>query len=357
MDWGVAGRRTLATDLDLGDNGLNFLRLVFATMVIATHSRPLTGAGAELTPWNVSVGGVAVGSFFAVSGFLITRSRLRMSGSTFALRRLARIFPAYWFCSVVTAFGLAALIGLRRGGWSAGEATDYVVSGLAMIGWIPTVGDVLGGAPVDSNMNGSLWTLPYEITCYLGLGLVLALAFVRRRPRLWATVALVLGLVLGVATSIGAGGPSGFIALTTFFAAGAALYTWADDVPLDGRLAAASAVLYVAAFQSDVTVVLGSVPGAYLCLWLGARCPEPFRSVGSKNDISYGVYLFGWPVQQTIVAYGGEDLPIAVFAALAVVATVPLAWASWLLVERPTIELVRRKTSRRRREPSLPVLE
>ena len=334
-------RTTIGNGLDLHDNALNLLRLVFAALVIATHSRPLTGTGAELEPLGVPLGGLAVGGFFAISGYLITGSRLHLPGREFALRRLTRIFPAYWLCSIVTAFGLAAVIGLERGGWSLSAAYRYVLSGLGMVGWSPTVGGVLDGAPVDDSMNASLWTLPVEILCYLGLGLVLTVLWARRRLRVSTTLLFLVASGVAVGSALTADGPAGLPSLAASFMAGSVLFAWRISVPLHGAVALVSVVAYVLCFQHGVTVALAALPGAYTCLWLGAVIPRPLRGIGRRHDISYGLYLYGWPVQQTLVALGLTSLRPGLFALVALIVCTPLAWCSWVLLERPVLTAVK----------------
>lgn len=338
-------RPTLRQGLDLRDNGLNLLRLVLAALVVATHVPPLAGTGDELRIAQVSFGGLAVGGFFAVSGFLIARSRLHLPGGFFAVRRLGRILPGYWLCLVVTAFVFAAEMGAARGGWTPTAAMRYVVAGLPMVTWQPTVGGTLAGAPSPDDINGSLWTLPVELGCYLVLGLVLAIPFARDRLRLTTTTALAGATGLSCLSALHNGNTNGYFGLAAAFAAGAVLYAWQDRVVLDGRLALLAAVLFIAAVQTPATTVLGSVPFAYVCLWLGAVCPRALRRIGSRNDISYGVYLYGFPVRQTLVAFGVHRFGAVPFVLGSLGGAVLFAWISWLLVERPVNDLVKLRTT------------
>lgn len=341
-------RVTLRDGLDLHDNGLNLLRLIFASLVIATHTPRLAGVGEEITIAHVSFGGLAVGGFFAVSGFLITRSRLHLRGGRFGLRRLARIFPGYWLCLVITAFGLAALMGTQRGGWSVVDATRYVVTGLPMLTWQTVVGGTLHGAHFTTNVNASLWTLPVELLCYLALGLTLAVPFARHRLRLVSIVGL-LGATALACRAGADGGGEGFFGLAAAFGAGVVLYAWRDRVVLNGWLALVAGVAFVAAFQTSTTIALGALPYAYLCLWLGAVCPPFLRKIGATNDISYGVYLYGFPVQQTFAAFNVEKYGVVPYFLVSLLGAVLLGWFSWLAVERPVNEFVKRRTSERGR--------
>jgi len=339
-----AARASIASSLDLRDNALNFLRLLFAAMVIVSHSRPLAGFGNDPHVGRISLGGCAVAGFFAISGFLITGSRLKLRPSAFFVRRFMRIFPAYWLCSVITAFGLTALIGQRRGGWSPSEALHFVISGLGMIGWDGSVGDVLVGAPDASTINGALWTLPLEFVLYMVLSGALAIPAIRHHLRAVSLGGLTLLVAAGVL--LGAhGAVSGPVYLMCYFGAGVTFCAWREAIPFSDVLGVAAVVATPVLLMSWSTVLLASVSTAYACLWFGARAPAVIRRIGATNDISYGIYLYGWPVQQTLTAYGAHELGLGWYAALALACAVPLAWISWLAVERPVNRLAHQLTT------------
>jgi peptidoglycan/LPS O-acetylase OafA/YrhL len=95
-------------------------------------------------------------------------------------------------------------------------------------------------------------------------------------------------------------------------------------------------------FTLGVAEWLGQIPLAVTLLWLGARLP---LRTGSRNDVSYGLYIYAFPVQQLLVVAG--ITPIAgpeLSAVLAAVLTLPFAWASWTLVEKPCNQLASRFT-------------
>src|SRR5690242_1819058 len=96
---------TLGEALAGKDNALNALRLLFATLVIVAHSYTFTTHSAA--PLNL--GGWAVAGFFAISGYLITRARLRTDLPTFLLRRGRRIYPAFWVCCAIVAFAFSPI--------------------------------------------------------------------------------------------------------------------------------------------------------------------------------------------------------------------------------------------------------
>lgn len=334
--------------LDLRDNAFNFIRVAFAVLVIVSHSLPIASFGDDPTIGDVKIGTLALGGFFAISGYLITLSRYRTSFPSYALRRFLRIFPGFWVCLVVTGFGLAALLGLERGGWSLETAARYALSNASMVrggdGW---VGSTLAGAPFPDAMNGSLWTLRLEIFCYFLVGVLLFVGYVRKHRWPFVAAFLAMTALSLVVHTQGLGGTLGQVGLLfPYFAAGALAFRYADRIPLNGVGAAIAGVVLVGICLLDVGRPLGPLPVTYLVIWFAAAAPRAIRRIGSKNDFSYGTYLYAFPVQQVLVAFGVPQFGLAVFTVASVVATAPLAIASWYLVERPAQRLRKLDVSR-----------
>ncbi len=97
------------------------------------------------------------------------------------------------------------------------------------------------------------------------------------------------------------------------------------------------AVVFILYFQSSVLFsTLAPLPLAYLLLWLGGVLPT---RVGAKNDISYGVYIYAFPVQQLLALAGVQRFGVIPMMVASTICTIPLAWSSWVLVERPAMRL------------------
>jgi peptidoglycan/LPS O-acetylase OafA/YrhL len=94
-------------------------------------------------------------------------------------------------------------------------------------------------------------------------------------------------------------------------------------------------ILTVLLILTSANPILAALPVAYLCLWVGASLPTLFQRIGREHDISYGAYIYAFPVQQTIALLGGASLGVAFYASACVLATLPLAAASWFVVEKP----------------------
>ena len=331
------------------DNGYGALRLVLAALVVVGHAYLLAGAGpdplARLTDGRADLQGAAVAGFFGVSGFLLAPGALRHSGAGYVRRRAARILPGFWVALGLTALvagPLAYALADRRGyPWvGADSALSYVAGNAGLLITQPTIGDATAGLPVGGFLNGSLWSLLPEALCYAVL-LGSAVLADRRGPLLAVGAAVAaLGLLAGhawvggTASATLAGWASGpFLAVTGSFALGVAAAGAVARGLRPARLAIAGAALALLGLIAlwpgvgDAGVVLLLVGGGAL-LRRG-----PLTRVDGPVDVSYGVYLLAYPVQQLLVI--ALDLQPLAQAALALLLVLPLALGLRLAVELP----------------------
>jgi peptidoglycan/LPS O-acetylase OafA/YrhL len=313
-----------------GPNGLNAVRLGLAWLVLFAHSWPLSGSGNGPMLGGETAGTAAVAGFFAISGYLITGSRLSLPLWRFAWHRALRIFPGYWVMLLVVAFVLAPIVSvLSSERWSLSGACSYVMANWTTHLQSLTLPGTLLHAPYGQPWNGSVWTLWYELLCYVAVGVALAIPVVRRSvwPLAGAAV-LAAGANLTYSRSDDL---AVFLHLAVYFAAGATLRMLGERVPCRGDLAAGAAVLAVTACAMGELDSLGAFPVAYLALWAGTRCKLQLRA-----DFSYGMYVYAFAVQQALADLGVVHSPlVTVVAATGVV--VPLAAFSWFVVERPAL--------------------
>jgi peptidoglycan/LPS O-acetylase OafA/YrhL len=335
--------KTLDDVFDPARNSLNAIRLVLAATVIVSHTWLVNGLGLPPMIGGTDPGLVAVAGFFAISGYLVMSSRLNsLTLRSYLWRRLLRIYPAFIVALVVTAFVLAPLSTLidpfSEINWGSGGS--YVLSNAGLYLQQATVDRTLSNNAFPFVWNVPLWTLFYEALCYLVIGVLVSLI-----PR--RTLGRVLTVLLGVSTAISLsfGFWPGRIAspildnlasLGSFFFAGALLFVYRARMPSSGLFATIAVTLAVLFAAAEVFEPLAAVPVAYVVLYAGSRLP--FTRVGRHNDISYGMYIYGFPVQQMmIVLLGGAAIPLGFFAVVSVVATAPLAWLSWFAVEKPAL--------------------
>ncbi len=338
------------------DNNFNLIRFLAAALVLYSHAYPLTATSGEPLEGlaGFSLGHLAVDVFFAVSGFLVTGSLLgRGRLGAFVRARVLRIFPALVASSLLTAFVVGALhTSLPLAAYLRAPGTwHYALQDATCWPWPIVYGlpGVFAHLPYPLAVNGSLWSLPFELDMYAGLALLGVLAYTG--PRLLGVRGLRVIVVAGAVVAIAAYTANetfefanGFTArqgirLTALFATGATFYVLRERIPLSGAwFAAALAGLAAALVWGRAARVLYAPGLEYVVLWL-AFVPAGFlRRYNALGDYSYGFYLWAFPVQQSVMAWrpGASRLELT---ALAVVPTLALAVLSWHLLESPMLAL------------------
>lgn len=253
---------------------------------------------------------------------------------------------------LITGFVLAPIAGALTGmAYSLGAGVNYIAQNVTL--WIgeQTIGQTLTTVPHAQVWNASLWTLFYEFTAYLLIGFALSIPFVRRHLASFALGATVL-LSIGAGMEMGADWPAPFdlalggFRLWSFFAAGALVYALRDRVRVSPVVGAVSCLVLAATYSAGVAEWLSQLPLSVFLLWLGASLP---MRLGSVNDISYGMYIYAFPIQQMLVILLGTEVPPWLFMIATAACTAPFALASWHLVEKPAMRLRR---ARRSSEPT-----
>lgn len=345
---------TLATRFDPRANSLNAIRLLLAALVIVSHSWPLSGREPEPTLGGANLGVWAVFGFFAISGFLVTRSRMNgQSATNYYRARALRIFPAFLVCLVVVAFAFApaSILLDPAGSWSPSSAGSFVLRNLALYPPNLFQGGIAGtltAVPFLELWNGPLWTLFWEACCYIAVGVAVTLI-----PRSRLNAFLLIGFAgLTLVSLAGALGVVELPAMMTriiplfiAFVCGALLFRFSERVRVNVITVSAAAVILALLIMANLVPQLALLPFAYLLLAVGAS--PRLRRVGSRFDISYGIYIYGWPVQQTLALAFGESLPLPIFILLALLGTVPLAFLSCALIERPALRLKSKPASQK----------
>ena len=342
-------------------NSLNLFRLILAAMVLFAHSFYITGSGTGPMIHGENLGGWAVAGFFVLSGFLITRSRLRTSAGEYLLHRIARIFPAFLVCLVVTAFAFAPLAALIEHGTLAGFMStpvtplEYIWANLTLYIDAYDIGTTLQSVPYPGAWNGSLWTLFYEFLCYMLVWVLGAIALFRKNG--WVAGAV---YVLSLAVWIGIGlaqrwglDPSFalFAKLAPFFLGGAFVFFVVERSGINAIVAAVSLVvaLGLIVFVPRWGGQAAAPFLAYGLLWLSSVVRQPAWI--ARNDVSYGFYIYAWPVQQLAVLLGGAAFGLPVYVLIVLIVTFALAWLSWSIVEHRAMEWARPARKRLRPTP------
>jgi peptidoglycan/LPS O-acetylase OafA/YrhL len=334
-------------------NGFGALRLVFASLVIISHSVEMLDGDQLREPLhaifgNVSCGGLSVTAFFIISGFLIPESFAR-DPKTYFWKRILRIYPAYVVCSLLCIFAVAPLAGAHLaalGGADWGRMAYRILMLKA-----PEVPGVFAGRPYPT-LNGSMWTISYEFRCYI-LVAVFGWLGAYLRPKLFlALTATVCGLYLfAAAPALQArfgllpggvvaltGDPDQMLRLLAAFMCGTCF--WLFRPRMNGVVAALCfAAMLLAFFVPRLADVAMMTVGAYALFWVALACQSTWlRTLNAQDDVSYGVYLYAWPVGALTIWWWPSVSPV-VLMALTFVLAVVCAWCSWCVIEKPCLAL------------------
>jgi peptidoglycan/LPS O-acetylase OafA/YrhL len=333
---------TIAEAQASGRDSFGVLRLALALAVVFSHMGSVTTGDIAGEPLHAStgfsLGEHAVNGFFAVSGFLVAMSYERRGLKGYALARALRIAPALVACALFVALVIGAIMTTR-------SLTAYYADGQTWRFIAQTIFNFRSNAELPGVFQqnpfrfviGTVWTLKYEIYCYIGLGLAGWLGLLQRRGLALAVGAMLFAAIMALDFFRPDAGKAvqTSLRLPFIFICGTVLYLWRDRVRLSWPLVAAGAILCgitLGAFPYKALMFLMEAYAALVfALGPGAgKLPEP------KADLSYGAYLYGWPAQQSLhAAFPAVGAGLLLLPSVAL--TLALAALSWFLIEKPAL--------------------
>ncbi|MGH8529173.1 MAG: acyltransferase family protein [Nevskiales bacterium] len=353
------GATTLARTLATRNNNFNLLRLIAASLVIYAHSFPLllgpsSGPGGGAADWfydwtGIIAGGLAVQAFFVMSGIMVTQSFERSRTVWIFIRaRILRIYPALVVCVLLCALMLGPAmtsVGLLNYLSDARVwrfiAVNSSLTSLEIQLFLP---GVFESNPISGYVNGSLWTLPWEILMYVGLTAAGVLGLLRGSA---VTLTICLCSLLIYISEPALGEPVFrhklvlCASFSSYFFVGVLLYLWRERIKLNWITLGVSVAVWTLAcsqLREHPLALLLYVPAlAYLIINL-ASVPGGFiRGYGRFGDYSYGTYIYAYPVQQLLVSLYGFSGPLSL-TLTALLASWALAFCSWHLIESPALK-------------------
>ncbi|MGP4018551.1 acyltransferase family protein [Saccharopolyspora sp. 5N708] len=342
-------------------HGFAWIRMIGAVLVIYGHSSPLAGSG-DLFPsdWALQPDEGVLMGFFAMSGFQITESWIRdPHPARFAAKRVLRLWPPM----LTVSLGMALLVGplvttLPVGEYFAAHGTwAYIINNAGLLSLKHELPGVFVHNPWPNAVNGSLWTLPMELLAYGGLYALLLLGAGKYRYR-WLAVIGLVGLVVWdrYLEQLPGGESAGsflsvpvesLVAFLVAFAFGVVLNLY--RIPLS-PLAAITGIVVLVLMPNSVTASFWmTFVVSYAVVVAGHFWPSRLEVPGVWVNGSYGVYVWGFPIQQ-LLAMGGIHNQW-----LMLVCAAPLAYfvgtLSWKFIEEPTMKLRHYFTPAQKKEP------
>ncbi len=329
-------------------NNFDTLRLIAATSVIFSHAFLLATGRQDSEPLMILTGGqtilgvVGVFVFFVISGYLVTQSWERSpSLPRFALKRALRIYPGLAACVIVLTFGLGPIVTtLPLGDYLSSYGTyDFLVANLLLHTDHNSLPDVwFTGRDLGHILDGPLWSLPVEVAMYVMVALLGATRLLRI-PVLSALLGLgLLAIVLDSSNWHDWDFTGSVLWLLAFFVIGMLLQQLPRERVLDGRIALLALTGLIASVPLHAFILLFPLCGGYLVIYLALHPALPAFPAARFGDLSYGLYIYGWPVEQTVL-YLWPDATWWELFLIAYPATAVVAFLSWHLIEKRALRL------------------
>lgn len=341
---------SLALATDRGrKNNFNLLRVAAAAAVLVSHCYPIAYGAAAGEPlsdsFGLTLGHLAVLIFFIISGFFISQSFVRSAGWVdFAAARILRIYPAL---IVVSLFTIAVIGPLMTQMPVADYFTEsstflYFARNLSLKWLQDGLPGVFLSNPFPYAVNGSLWTLFYEVVCYVGAAIVAV--YIQSSMRR-ATISFIFFAVGYAALSIldlrygfsRHSSVKNFLELVPAFVAGMIFFHYRNLIALRWiycwPLAVPSLIFIRTPFFEPAFLPLLS----YLVFLIGFKAFPFLHSYNQFGDYSYGTYVYAFPIQQTVACVFPGISALSLFC-IAAPAVAGLSIASWHLIEEPALK-------------------
>ncbi|MDB6172546.1 MAG: acyltransferase [Chthoniobacteraceae bacterium] len=342
------------------NNNFQIIRFILATLVLFSHSYQLIDGDARREPlakWcGFTLGHVAVCGFFILSGFLIAKSWDRQPHfGDFIVRRVARIYPGFVICGIVCVFVVGPLGAL--------DASSYFqtcefgsLSQMLVLRW-PRTPPAFLGWPYPS-LNGSVWSIPYEFRCYVLVALLGIFGAFKRKA--WLAGFILCACIASCFVIpnfrpksflfVVFGEPDVLVTMGTVFLAGVGFYVFRNLIAYRMSyvfIAATCLFVGVALLPSNPELPL-AIAGGYLLLGFAHLNLASLRVINLLPDFSYGLYLYGWPLQKISLWMYPSLQPVALFFLVVGPASL-LGLLSWFCVEKHFLRKARAATNNDKR--------
>lgn len=319
-------------------NNLNLVKFIAALFVIISHAYPLC-KGAEyndilsdLSRNSIAFGSLAVAIFFMSSGFFVTKSLLKSKDSKKYLHnRFIRIFPPLWFTLIVCIL----VCGLFFSTYSLGKyflSSDFFKYCLNFI-LIPihNLPGVFMNNIYPGVINGPLWTLPIEFVCYLVLLLAYKLNLVNKKS--YKYVALLV-IVAFVGINLIPLRIKGYIQPCFLFFWGSFYWIYRDKITMNNTYFLISLVAFVLLIVLGYGQVASFLFVPYLTLYIAFCLPQCNNRLASLGNLSYDIYLCGWPIQQMVISLFGGSMLVGMNILISIPLSILVGYITYSLVEK-----------------------
>jgi peptidoglycan/LPS O-acetylase OafA/YrhL len=327
-------------------NNFDFLRLVFALLVVISHSYPLSGNSVthqflyEITNGQIELSNIGLNGFFVISGYLIYQSLERSKTIiNYLWKRVIRLFPALFVVLLLTVILIPFVYHNSLPYIKNKEVFTYFVRNLTLYDVQYAVKGVFDNNVYPSAINGSLWTICYEFTMYLLLVFLFYIKNIKVK-----IVLLLLTLVFMIFSFIYLMDRYGliqifgmqavhFFNLGSFFVAGAFLSVLKiEKVNFKPLLLVLVLIFIIVSLKFNFYQNVKHILFTLFVILLGLIPNSTFSKINLFGDLSYGIYIYGFPIQQTLMYF--FKLSTYSLMAYSVLTAIFFGYLSWHLIEK-----------------------
>lgn len=327
-------------------SGFDYMRIVLAVAVVSVHFVTVDYgdkvADALWHTWRRPLPAIVLPMFFALSGYLVAGSLLRSKSLiSFGGLRILRIAPALSVEILLCAFILGPAL-------TTLPLSQYFHDRLFYRYFFNLIGHVqfllpgvFASNPHPNVVNDQLWTIPWELRCYVLIAGMSLLGLVRNR---YVLLGFSIVMYIAVLFYFGMQPPGGWVSvdgpiLVESFLAGIVIFAFSDTIPYNKWMFLLSLALTLGCLSfPPIGDYFVAFPAAYITVYLGLLNP-PRNAIVLSGDYSYGVYLYGFPIQQAVANINTAHHEWYIDALIVLPITFAVAASSWWFVEKPTLAL------------------
>lgn len=339
-------QKSIGDFINVRKNNFTLIRLILAWAVLYGHSYALHNPKSIRDPLNIIfqgstyIGTFAVCGFFVLSGYLVSHSLVNRGVLKYAIARLLRIFPGLIICILLSVFVLGPLFTTLNLSeyFNSNNTYTYLINMFAMGKGLQYD---LPGVFLEnrrSAVNGSLWSIPLEVRCYILLAFTSVFGLFSSRSVLNFSIVSIALLGYTWPDLIPLVGRQNKVwnLPPWLFLVGVFFYNNRDSIPLNGKLAIFAIVSMLYSFGNPWFEYSFPFQMGYLIFYI-SYCTRYIEIEKYIGDLSYGIYIYAYPIQQIIADLFSDRGPLfnVVLSSLIVF---PLAYCSWFLIEKPSVK-------------------
>jgi len=343
--------RMLSKYTNSRDNNFNLIRFIAASLVLYSHSFPLSGIPGEpfLKYLGISGGAIAVDVFFISSGFLIASSFFKRKNiGSFIWSRILRIYPALIIAVLFCIF----IVGLffTKEGWSSyldnPITHKYFFKNITLFFGVEyALPSVFNENPYKNAVNGSLWTLPHEVKMYAYLASIgVILSYLKKITgyeliKISFLIIAICSIVIEFLNHFNPPSQGESFRLFSMFFTGVAFYLWRDNIFMSLKIfTILLTILIVSLVSNEMFFIVYTILLPYLTLYIAYIPGGRIRSFNKFGDYSYGIYIYAFPVQQAVAA-AIPNISLITMVSISFIITFVLSFLSWHFIEKRFLKM------------------